>query len=294
MPAFNAGFTIKESIESVLSQTYSNWELIIVNDASTDNTPIIINEYLLNESRIVLVELMKNGGLPNARNQGIKNAKGKYVTFLDSDDVWYPDKLAIQTNFHAMHPDIHISHSKYEMFNESGIVSRPFKKIVEFNYKNEGNLLPTIYCVNTIGILTVMISTELLVKTKGFDTTLWTMEDQDLWIRIAKLGENFGYINKVLAKYRLNATGITHNVNKYKKAYKELINKYKDEIAALNATNMALAYYYRYFGVTYLKKGNYKISLLYLKKSIKLEQYFINRLLTTIFFLKALLKYYTK
>ncbi|TSJ40296.1 glycosyltransferase family 2 protein [Mucilaginibacter corticis] len=292
MPAFNAGLTIKESIDSVLRQSYSNWELIIINDASTDNTASVIDEYLNNENRIVLINLKKNGGLPNARNEGIKNAKGKYITFLDSDDLWFPDKLATQIEFHEKHPDINISHSKYELFDKSGIVKRPLKNIVEFNYKRQGDLRPTIYSVNTVGVLTVMVNRELLNKSGYFDTNLWTMEDQDLWIRIAELGENFGYINKSLAKYRLNVNGITHNLNKYKKAYKVLIKKYENEISRLNATNMAWAYYYRYFGIAHFKKGNYKISVLYLKKSIKLDRYFLNKLLTTVSFFKALFKHY--
>ncbi|HLX54021.1 MAG TPA: glycosyltransferase family A protein, partial [Aquella sp.] len=220
MPAFNAASTIKLSIESVLNQTYSNWELIIINDASKDNTASVVNDYYSAENRIVIINLEKNGGLPNARNEGLKCAKGEYIAFLDSDDTWHAQKLMKQVSFHLANPQIRISHTKFEIFNELGILKTPFKKIVEHNYKKEGFLLPSIYSKNTIGVLTVMVERELLLAVGGFDTSLWTMEDQDLWIKVAKLGECFGYINENLAKYRLSSNGMTNKIGKYKRAYK--------------------------------------------------------------------------
>ena len=87
MPAYNVEKYIEESIESVLYQTYSNWELIIVNDCSLDNTYKIIKKYHKKDSRIKSYSLLKNQGVANARNIAINNAKGKYITFLDSDDI---------------------------------------------------------------------------------------------------------------------------------------------------------------------------------------------------------------
>jgi teichuronic acid biosynthesis glycosyltransferase TuaG len=293
MPAFNAETTIKTSIDSVLKQTYSNWELIIINDASGDKTGLIVNEYLNTENRITIINLEKNGGLPNARNQGVKRAKGEFIAFLDSDDIWSPDKLLKQTNFHLKHPEIKISHTGFEMFNESGVVKRPLKKLVDFNYKKDGDMLPSIYCKNTVGVLTVMIKKDLFISVGGFDTSLWTMEDQDLWIRIAKLRERFGCLPENLAYYRLNPTGISHNTAKYKKAYKKLIDKYKSETSANNSYNLVLANYYRYFGTVYFKKKAYKISLLYFMKSLKHERYVLNMILTVPFVCMALVKYIT-
>lgn len=290
MPAFNAEATVKTSIDSVLKQTYSNWELIIINDASSDNTVSVINEYAKEENRIIIINLNQNGGLPNARNVGIAYAKGEFIAFLDSDDAWSPDKLLKQTDFHLKHPEIKISHTGFEMFNERGIVKRPLKKFVDFNYKKEGDMLPSIYCKNTVGVLTVMIKKELFISAGGFDTSLWTMEDQDLWIRIAKLRERFGYLPENLAYYRLNPGGISHNTAKYKRAYKRLIDKYKSETIANNSYNLVLANYYRYFGIVYFKKKAYKISLLYLMRSIKHERYVLNMILTSPFVFMSLMK----
>lgn len=280
MPAFNAALTIKESINSVIDQTYNEWELIIVNDASVDNTSSLINEISIKENRIVVINLEKNGGLPNARNEGIKIAKGKYIAFLDSDDVWGADKLIEQVNYHLAHPEIKISHTGFQMFDENGIIKRPFKKLVELNYKNKGVILPSIYCKNTIGVLTVMVERELITSTGGFDTNLWTMEDQDMWIRIARLGNCFGYINKNLAQYRINPNGISNKIGRYKKAYKQFIDKHKPETVELNCYNLVLANYYRYFGIVYFKNKAYRIATMYLLKSVKFEKYILDLIMT--------------
>ncbi|MCC8423980.1 glycosyltransferase [Mucilaginibacter sp. UR6-11] len=290
MPAFNAAATISASVESVLAQTYRNWELIIINDGSSDNTVGLATKYAQADNRIVVVDLKKNGGLPNARNQGINKATGDFVAFLDSDDTWAPEKLNKQVNFHLKQPTIKISHTGFDLFNAGGVVKRPLKRIVEFNYKKSGNLIPSIYCKNSVGVLTVMADKELIQKVGGFDINLWTMEDQDLWIRIAKLGEEFGYINEDLASYRLGSGGITNKINKYKNAYRKLIAKYKVETIETKSYRLALANYYRYFGIVYLKEGAYKLSLLYLVKSIKFDRYLLDRFLTSILLSKALLK----
>jgi len=279
MPAFNAGRTIKESVKSVSDQTYSNWELIIINDASTDDTLSIVNEYASTEPRIRVVNLEKNKGLSNARNEGIKIAKGDYVTFLDSDDIWADKKLTIQVTYHINNPGVKISHTNFEMFNENGPVKRRFKALAELTYKKDGIITPSIYSKNTIGILTVMIEGNLLVNTGGFDTTLWTMEDQDLWIRIAKQNEQFGYVKETLAYYRLSNSGMTNKLGKYKRAYKALIKKYKTDIEEYNILGSALANYYRYFGLAYYKKHNYKLSLLYLIKATTCEKHPLDSML---------------
>ena len=93
MPAYNASATIRESIQSVLAQDYTNWELIVVNDCSTDETEAIILEYL-SDNRIKLINKDQNEEVSKARNTGIKQSKGDWIAFLDSDDLWTPDKLS--------------------------------------------------------------------------------------------------------------------------------------------------------------------------------------------------------
>lgn len=269
IPAYNAEQTISESIESVIKQKFTNWELIIINDGSIDKTIEIVNPYVLTDTRIKLINLKTNVGLPSARNIGINLAKGRYVAFLDSDDMWFPNKLSLQFDFHQRNPEIKISHTAYRMFNSSGMIRRPIREYFAFLYRSKRKLIPFLYKRNSIGILTVMLERDLLLKVNGFDCDLWTMEDNDLWIRIAKLNEPFGYLNKDLALYRISALAMSSNIGKYKKAYKELIDKHKEGIIAYHVLNNAMANYYCLFGINYFKKGNYKMSNLYFYNAIK-------------------------
>ena len=99
MPAYNAEKYIEEAIESVLKQTYRNWELIIVNDCSIDATEQIVKKYQEQDERIKFHSLTENHGVANARNTALQNAVGRYIAFLDSDDMWLPEKLEKQIGF---------------------------------------------------------------------------------------------------------------------------------------------------------------------------------------------------
>lgn len=266
MPAYNAAKTIQESIDSILKQTYPEWELIIVNDCSTDKTTEIVESYIQNDHRIKLIPHERNLGLSAARNTGAKHASGNYIAFLDSDDLWFPDKLKEQILYHQKHPEILISHTDLNSFNENGILKRPWNSFMTGNRVKQGNLLPTLYYKNVIGVLTVMMTRQLFEEMKGFDVSLWTFEDQDLWIRIAEKGKRFGYVNKVLASYRISPNSLSRTLGKYKRAHKKLIKKYSSH--NLNK-NIILGNYYRSFATVYFKRGNYKLANLYFKKSLR-------------------------
>ncbi len=286
MPAYNAERTIAESIESVLEQDYEDWELIIVNDGSNDRTLQIIKEYLLKDNKIKLISLNENKGLPNARNEGIKLSIGKYIAFLDSDDIWLKNKLSIQLNYHQNNKHIKISHTGFKMFNENGYVKRPFRFISDFAYKNEGDLFPQFLYKNVVGILTVIIERDLLNEVGGFDTNLWGLEDQDLWIRISQKNVYFGYVNRQLSLYRISNEGMMKNLTRYKKAYKKLIHKHAVLISENEKINFSWAVYYKYFGTEYYKKGCSKLSLLYFWKSISLSTNWLFNLTTLLYILK--------
>jgi teichuronic acid biosynthesis glycosyltransferase TuaG len=271
MPAYNAAKTIAESIDSVLQQSFPAWELIIVNDGSQDETASIGKAFQQADNRVVLVNLEKNAGLPNARNEGIRKARGTFIAFLDSDDLWHPDKLTLQLNFHEKNKHVAISHTDFQSFSERASNNRPFKNLVNLRAKKDGFLFPQICYSNVVGILTVMVKRELLLRVGLFDTSLWTMEDHDLWVRIAKNKAYFGYIPNVLAYYRIGASGITSKTGRYKQAYKIFIEKvgYSTGIKK----DLMWRSYYRYFGSVYFKKGKFKLSRLYFCKSIGLMPY---------------------
>ena len=119
MPAYNSEKYISEAIESVLKQTYTNWELLIVNDCSTDNTEEIIKSYQQRKTKIKLINQKENQGAANARNTGIQNAKGKYIAFLDADDIWREEKLQKQIQI-LQNSNADITYTAYLMIDETG------------------------------------------------------------------------------------------------------------------------------------------------------------------------------
>ena len=159
-PSYNASSFIKETIHSVQSQTYNNWEMIIVDDVSKDNTRELIKEEIETDNRIRLIELTENSGAAIARNTGINNAKGKYVAFLDSDDLWLPEKLEKQLEF-MQNNDIAFSFTSYQIMNQDGILT---DKVVHVPEKiNYNGLLK-----NTITIAGANNGSSLVVMSKGW------------------------------------------------------------------------------------------------------------------------------
>jgi glycosyltransferase involved in cell wall biosynthesis len=203
MPAYNAEKFISKSIESVLQQTYQNWELLVVNDGSKDNTSSIVK--LFNYTRIKLIE-QENGGVSKARNTGIANSTGEFIAFLDSDDLWLKDKLEIQVKYMRNNQNIVLSYGDYLSFIEDGKIIEN-KQLYPFKIKD---LKQRLLVFNFIATLTVMVKSDVLKATGGFDTELFGPEDWDLWIKISQKGD-IGYIKENLAMYREHEGGISKN-----------------------------------------------------------------------------------
>ena len=119
MPAYNAELYIASAIESILGQTYQSWELLVVNDASSDSTGKIVEDIKQKDSRIRLFTNKSNQGIAESRNLALENARGKFIAFLDSDDLWMPDKLSKQVDFMNRN-NSYISYSGYKRINEHG------------------------------------------------------------------------------------------------------------------------------------------------------------------------------
>lgn len=202
MPAHNSSGYIEQSIESIRNQTYENWELIIINDCSTDNTKEICEAYKEKDSRIILVNLEKNVGVANARNIAIQNAKGKYVAFLDSDDLWKNIKLEKQLELMQKHRYTFV-YSSYEIINETG--ERAGKVIEvpkEISYED-------LLKVNSIGCLTVIIDKE---KIKYLEMPTIKHEDYATWLTILKSNNIKAYgVTESLAYYRKTPNSVSAN-----------------------------------------------------------------------------------
>jgi len=214
-PSYNSSRFIEECIDSVLSQTYDNWELLIVDDCSSDNSCEMIRKY--NDNRISLIELEKNIGAAEARNIALRKAKGKHIAFLDSDDLWESQKLEKQISFMETE-DIAFSFSTYQPISEDGsrlhsIINAP--KIVTYSS----------YLKNTIiGCLTVVINRE---KTGDFEMpNIRSSHDMALWLLIMKRGFDAYGFDENLARYRIvsasNTASKWHAAKDVWKVYREI------------------------------------------------------------------------
>lgn len=201
-PAYNAERFIAETIESVLAQTYSNWEMIIVDDSSTDRTVEIVQTYVDRDERIKLHQLEKNSGSGIARNRAMDLAKGRFIAFLDSDDLWMPEKLERQIKF-MLDNDIAFSFTKYVRMKEDGTVTNaitdaPLKVTYDDLMK---------HCV--IGCLTVVLDRSKIGEERMME--IRTRQDYVFWLTLTKKGFIAYGLPEVLAKYRLVEHSISSN-----------------------------------------------------------------------------------
>lgn len=126
-PVYNSERFISETIDSIQSQTYSNWELLLIDDCSKDNSYEIIKSYMKNDDRIKYIKLEKNSGASISRNTGIHNAKGRFIAFVDSDDLWEPKKLEIQVNY-MLKNKLAFSFTSYRYMKEDGTLTNKIAK----------------------------------------------------------------------------------------------------------------------------------------------------------------------
>jgi len=201
MPAFNAQKTIAESVTSVLAQDYLEWELIIINDCSVDQTKDIAQEFVISDPRVKLLTLEKNVGIAKARNTGIQHATGRYLAFLDSDDVWKPNKLSTQLQFMVSN-DYSFSFTSYELMDFEGqLLGKTIraKKVVDYR-----TLLPN----NCIGCLTVMIDRKQIP-----DVIMPEIKHEDFatWLNILKKGIKAFGLEEPLSVYRVSEFSTSAN-----------------------------------------------------------------------------------
>jgi len=201
-PAYNAERFIAETIESVRAQTYENWEMIIVDDQSQDQTTNIVKEYEQLDNRITLIVLEENSGSAIARNTAMDHASGRYFAFLDSDDRWLEEKLAKQVAF-MQDNDLAFTFTQYVRMKEDGQVTNAVSKApVKLGYDD---LMKR--CV--IGCLTVMLDREKIGEERMVN--IRTRQDYAFWLTITKKGFYAYGLPEVLAQYRLVQDSISSN-----------------------------------------------------------------------------------
>lgn len=238
-PSYKSERFISQTIESVLVQTYQNWEMIIVDDNSPDNSNKIIEEYASKDSRIKLIKLDKSSGPAVARNTAIENAKGRFIAFLDADDIWLPEKLKKQINF-MLKNNIEFSFTEYYKIDEngekiSGVIKRPQK--VNYNKMLKSNYIPC---------LTAIYDTKKLGKV--YMPLILKRQDYGLWLKILKKIDFAYALNEPLALYRIHSNSVSSN--KFVAAY--YVWKLFREVEKLNIFKSSY-YFTNYMIISYFK-----------------------------------------
>ncbi len=201
IPAYNAANFLNETIESVIFQTYPNWELIIVDDGSTDTTADIAKNYAQKDSRIRYV-FQTNQKMASARNTGIRQAIGKYIAFLDADNLFLKNKLEDQVAFMESHPECGVSYAKIHYFYGSD---------ASILYKNDqpqfsGNIFDKVLPQNFINVLTVLVRKDFFDKFGAFEEGWYACDEHYVWVNLAYHGAQFYYLDKVVGLLRLHRT----------------------------------------------------------------------------------------
>ena len=178
IPAYNRARLLAEAIDSVLAQTHSDFELIVVDDGSTDDTPSLLDGY----GAGIRVFRQVNRGVSAARNEGIRMARGELIAFLDSDDLWLPEKLSAQTAFFNAHPESRICQTE-EIWIRNGVRVNPRRR----HRKPTGDIFLPSLQLCLVSPSAVMLRRELFQEIGLFDESLPACEDYDLWLRVSRL-----------------------------------------------------------------------------------------------------------
>ncbi|MDD5560597.1 MAG: glycosyltransferase [Candidatus Omnitrophica bacterium] len=251
IPMFNAENTVRETIRSVQAQTYQNWEMLVVDNRSTDRSRDVLKEIIQQDSRIRLIESDYNSGGPaRPRNIGIRNALGKYLAFLDSDDLWLPDKLKLGVDFLENNNDYFLVYSKCFIKTNGKISGITPQKA------NAGNVFNRLYLeLNFIACLTVMMVNQKNSEQYFFpeDKRFITVEDYILWLSIARK-HKIGFIDEPLAIYVLHGNNLSGGLFKIFRCTKAVI----DEFAPFVPKGILIATYFSFY-LKFINMGSRQI-----------------------------------
>ncbi|MGA2099310.1 MAG: glycosyltransferase family A protein [Candidatus Acidiferrum sp.] len=204
IPAYNAARFLPTSIESVIRQTYDQWEIVVVDDGSTDDTREVVSSYAHQLGDKLRYVYQPNAGVPAARNTGIRNARGELIALLDADDIWLPSRLERSVVAMDSDPEVGLVHGKFERVSSDGEPIKNLLPTFPTQYLS-GKISDQIYTRKIhLGCLTVTFRRSCIEKAGWFDETMLVTEDRDLWFRIA-LHYKVAFVDEVIAKYRVSS-----------------------------------------------------------------------------------------
>lgn len=265
IPTYNRGDLIAETIRSVLRQSYKNLEIIVVDDGSTDGTAGIVKG--IDDPRVRYI-YQDNAGLPAApRNRGIRESRGEYIAFLDSDDIWLRDKIERQVEVLDRNPQVGLVYCRFEFFGAGFPPGKTFPDRAYSGYVFDrlarGNFVPTV---------SVLTRREALIKAGAFDEArrLRAFEDYELWIRIAR-SFDFHFIDEVLCRFRMHSQNIlgTDNLKSHLGAIRAFCSA-SDKLALPDSERKpAFSHHCLTTAMAWLETGNYLNFEIFLKRSLK-------------------------
>ncbi|MEM9925687.1 MAG: glycosyltransferase family 2 protein [Cyanobacteria bacterium P01_D01_bin.50] len=220
MPAYNAAAYLSQTIESVLSQTFTDFELIIIDDGSQDNTAAIADNYKNKDKRVKFL-LQSNQGVSATRNKGIDRSNSKYIAFIDADDKWFPDNLSFHFKHLEENPDLGVSYGKVEFLHPDG---KHTGKIARGRLKA---LQPQHFLYNnpTMTVSNLVVRQQVFQEIGCFDCTMQYSEDLDFLFRVACSNWRIEGIAQVLLGYRTTQGGLSSQLYKMEEGWETLMAK---------------------------------------------------------------------
>lgn len=262
IPTYNRAVLLPRAIQSVINQTFKDWELIIVDDGSTDTTKEVIEEFIKKDQRIKYLWEPNSGWASKPRNLGIQNAQGEYITFLDSDDEYLPNNLIRHLEIHTKYQDIDLSGSDMYMLGDKDNNKKFYSYSSAFGRLTIEQVLKITFSPNTM-----FFKTEFLKKIGEFDENLRYSEDLDVTIRSATVGTVF-LIKECLVKVYPSAVSLTRTPDSYKisDGLSPFFTKHFETYKRYNE----LAYYYFIWGYMNCSvMNNFSLGRNHLKQSLK-------------------------
>lgn len=219
IPTYNHANFLGRALQSVLAQTYTNWEIIVVDNHSQDNTDDIIEGY--DDSRIRFLKIHNHGIIAASRNMGIREARGVWVAFLDSDDIWYPDKLASCVAVLKTGCDL-ICHGEVWVQNNT------MRRQIKYGPTSRAQYGPLLYKGNCISTSACVVRKTLLERLNGFceNPDFVTAEDYDLWLRIAHVTKRLYFIPNILGEYTIHPGNASKAVKRNMRAEMAVIDSH--------------------------------------------------------------------